>query len=91
MNFDDLSSDELDQYVMQRLVFEEEELSPILKGHLFIEKVLETLISRNLVEPKAFFRSTRSYDLNVDLAFAMGLLDNKYYSAFKAINKVRNN
>lgn len=54
MNFDDLSSDELDQHVMDRLVFEEEELSPILKGHLFIEKVLETLISRNLVEPKAF-------------------------------------
>ncbi|EKZ2441211.1 hypothetical protein REJ31_000436 [Citrobacter freundii] len=91
MNFDDLSSDELDQHVMDRLVFEEEELSPILKGHLFIEKVLETLISRNLVEPKAFFRSTRSYDLKVDLAFAMGLLNNKYYSAFKAINKVRNN
>ncbi|MDT7226235.1 hypothetical protein [Citrobacter freundii] len=57
MNFDDLSSEELDQHVMDRLVFEEEELSPILKGHLFIEKVLETLISRNLVEPKAFFRS----------------------------------
>lgn len=91
MNFDDLSSEELDQHVMDRLVFEEEELSPILKGHLFIEKVLETLISRNLVEPKAFFRSTRSYDLKVDLAFAMGLLSNKYYSAFKAINKVRNN
>lgn len=91
MNFDDLSSDELDQHVMDRLVFEEEELSPILKGHLFIEKVLETLISRNLVEPKAFFRSTRSYDLKVDLAFAMGLLNNKYYSAFKAIIKVRNN
>lgn len=54
MNFDDLSSEELDQHVMDRLVFEEEELSPILKGHLFIEKVLETLISRNLVEPKAF-------------------------------------
>jgi hypothetical protein len=32
----------------------QKELSPILKGHLFIEKVLETLISRNLVEPKTF-------------------------------------
>ncbi|GAK29436.1 hypothetical protein [Serratia liquefaciens] len=62
-----------------------------MKGHLFIEKVLEASISRSLVEPKTFFRSTRSYDLKVDLAFAMGLLNNKYYSAFKAINKVRNN
>jgi hypothetical protein len=53
LNFDDLSS-ELDQHVMERLVFEEEELSPILKGHLFIEKVLETLISETLLSLRHF-------------------------------------
>ncbi|WP_395166156.1 hypothetical protein [Klebsiella pneumoniae] len=91
MNFEDLTSQELDEHMMQRLVFDDEELSPILKGHIFIEKVLETLISRNLVAPKVFFKSTRSFDLKIDLSFAMGLIDEKYYSAFKAINKVRNN
>ncbi|HFZ1934810.1 hypothetical protein I5N09_19580 [Serratia marcescens] len=91
MNFDDLSYRELDHHAMERLVFDEEELSPILKGHIFIEKVLETLISRNLVEPKAFFKGNRSFDLKVDLALSMGLIDEHYYSAFKAINKVRNN
>ncbi|QJF16999.1 hypothetical protein HHA33_10800 [Phytobacter diazotrophicus] len=90
MNFEDLSFEMLDQYAMERLVFDEEELSPILKGHIFIEKILENLISRNFVDQKVFFKSTRSFDLKVDLALAMGLIDEKYYSAFKAINKVRN-
>lgn len=91
LNFDDLSFEELDQHAMERLVFDEEEISPILKGHIFIEKVLETLISNNLSAPDAFFKRTRSFDLKTDLALAMGLIDQKYYSAFKAINKVRNN
>ncbi|AHK22019.1 hypothetical protein BF17_18905 [Yersinia similis] len=91
LNFEGLSYAELDQYAMERLIFDEEELSPILKGHIFIEKILENLISRNLVEPKIFFKSTRSFDLKVDLALAMGVIDEQYYSAFKAINKVRNN
>lgn len=41
MNFEDLSFEMLDQYAMERLVFDEEELSPILKGHIFIEKYLK--------------------------------------------------
>jgi len=91
LSFDNLSFDEIDQHAMERLVFDDEEISPILKGHIFIEKVLETLISKNLKDPNAFFKSTRSFDLKTDLALAMGLINKKYYSAFKAINKVRNN
>lgn len=91
MIFNDLSFDELDEHVIQRLIFDEEEMSPILKGHIFIEKVLETLISSNLSNPNTFFKKTRTFDLKVDLALAMGIIDEKYFSAFKAINKVRNN
>ncbi len=91
MNFDELSFDELDQHAMESLVFDENEISPILKGHIFIEKVLETLISKNLLLPEALFKRTRSFELKIDLALAMGLIDLKYYSAFKAINNVRNN
>lgn len=76
---------------MERLVFDDEEISPILKGHIFIEKVLEVLISKNLSIPEAFFKRTRSFELKADLALAMGLVDEKHYSAFKAINKIRNN
>lgn len=91
MNLNTFSFDELDEHVIQKLVFDEDEMSPILKGHLFIEKILETLISNNLSNPKAFFKRTRAFDLKVDLALAMGIIDEKYFSAFKAINKVRNN
>jgi len=63
----------------------------ILKGHIFIEKVLETLISNNLSNPDALFKSRRSFELKVDIARAMGLINEKYVSAFKAINNVRNN
>lgn len=91
MNFSKLTFDELDQHAMERLVFDDVEISPILKGHLFIEKVLETLISNNLANPDALFKSRRTYELKVDLARAMGLINEKYVSAFKAINNVRNN
>ena len=76
---------------MESLVFDESEISPILKGHIFIEKVLETLISNNLAVPDALFKRIRSFELKTDLALAMGLFDQKYYSALKAINNVRNN
>jgi len=91
LNFNELSFDELDQHAMERLVFDEDEISPILKGHIFIEKVLETLISNSLVNSSALFNRRRSFELKSDLALPMGLIDNKHNSAFKAINKVRNN
>jgi hypothetical protein len=91
LNFNDLSFDELDQHAMERLAFAEEEISPILRGHIFIEKVLETLISNNLEKPAALFGRTRTFELKVDLALAMGIINQKYYSAFKAINNIRNN
>ncbi|WP_345993100.1 hypothetical protein [Sulfurimonas sp. HSL-1716] len=90
MKFDEMSYDELDQHAMECLIFDDEEVSPILKGHIFIEQVLETLLSNNLQNPSTFFKKNRSFDIKVDLAYAMGLLNDNYYSAFKAINNVRN-
>lgn len=86
MNFADLTHQELDQHVMERLVLESDAISPILKGHILIEKILETLISAHLHNPTAFFRTNRSFDLKADLAYAMVLIDHKHFSAFKSIN-----
>ncbi len=91
MDLNKLSFDEIDQHAMERLVFDDEEISPILKGHIFIETILETLISNSLVNPKALFKRRRSFELKSDLARSMGLIDEKYHSAFKAINNIRNN
>lgn len=90
MDFNKLSYGELDQQAMEQLVLDDDEISPILKGHIFIEKVLETLISKKLPNPEAFFGKRRSFGLKLDLAYSMDLIDEKYYSAFKAINNIRN-
>ncbi|WP_286903225.1 hypothetical protein [Vreelandella sedimenti] len=84
------SFEDLDQHAMEQLVIETNELSPILRGHIFIEKTLETLISRNLEIPQAFFSRNRGFDLKLDLARAMGLLSEAYYLSLKALNSIRN-
>lgn len=91
MDFDKLTYDELDQHTMEQLVLEEDEISPILRGHLIIEKVLETLLSKNFERPSSFFRERSSFKLKVDLAYSLGLINNKYKSAFLALNNIRNN
>jgi hypothetical protein len=92
MNFGTASFDELDQHAMEQLVFGTGELSPILKGHLFIERVLETLISNNISNPAVLFSKHRlSFERKTDLARTLGLLPEKYVFAFKTLNKIRNN
>lgn len=91
MDFNELTFEELDQHAIEKLVFESDELSPILKGHIFVEKILETLISNNIPAPKSLFNKRRSFELKLDIARALELIDDKYYGAFKALNKLRNN
>nr|WP_290696919.1 hypothetical protein [Halomonas sp. UBA3074] len=90
MDYLTASFEDLDQHAIEQLVLETDELSPILRGHIFIEKILETLISRNLEMPQAFFSRNRGFDLKLDLARAMGLLSETYYSSLKALNSIRN-
>ncbi|MBU1282835.1 MAG: hypothetical protein KJ989_15480 [Gammaproteobacteria bacterium] len=90
MDYSAASFEELDQHAMVQVIFETDELSPILRGHIFIEKILDTLISKNLVNPKALFAKNRTFDLKLDLARAMGLLGENYYSSFRALNNIRN-
>jgi hypothetical protein len=91
MDFNNASFDDLDQHAIELLVFGTNELTPILKGHLFIEKILETLITKNLAKPNALLSRNRlGFELKVDLATSLGCLPEKYASAFKAINRIRN-
>ncbi|MBB1434511.1 hypothetical protein H5201_09340 [Pseudoalteromonas sp. SG43-6] len=92
MNFNEQSFNDLDNLAVQRLIFEDgDELTSILKGHLFIEKALESAISKNLPNPKVFFKKRRTFELKLDLANAMDLLDHNLFSAIKAANNIRNN
>jgi len=90
LDFSIASFDDLDQHAMEKLVFDSGELSPILKKHLFIERILETLISDNLPHPEILLKRRLSFELKLDLARSMGVLPYNYVSAFKCINNVRN-
>lgn len=91
MDFNAATFNQLDEHAMQIIIEGTEELSPILNGHLFVEKILEALISKHLTHPEVFFKKQRSFDLKLDLARAMNLLPEIYYSAFRNLNKIRNN
>lgn len=85
------SHEELDQYGMEMLVFGSPELTFILRGHLLIERTIETLITEKLVKPKKLFDNHRvTFEMKVNLADAMGLLPPAYVDAAKALNKIRN-
>jgi hypothetical protein len=58
---------------MTRPVYDEDEISSVLKVHIFIERVLETLISNNLTIPYSLFRRRRSFELKNDLTLTMVL------------------
>ncbi len=67
------------------------ELSKVLRGHLLIERTIETLISRRLEKPRKFFDNHRAtFEMKVDLADALGALPTPYVSAAKALNRIRN-
>lgn len=83
--------DDLDEKAMQLLVFDTKELTSILKGHLFIERILDALIDRNLKHPEHLRRNQRlTFDLKIDLAQAMGVLPERFLSPIKALNSIRN-
>ncbi|MCA6216030.1 hypothetical protein KGA65_05660 [Ideonella sp. B7] len=92
IDFDTATHEELDEYGMGLLALEEApELSKVLRGHLLIERTIETLVSRKLEKPKKFFHNHRvTFEMKVDLADALGVLPPPYVSAAKALNNIRN-
>lgn len=54
-DFNNINYNDLDQLARQRLVFDTKELSSILKGHLFIERLLERYLKANLPNPEVLF------------------------------------
>jgi hypothetical protein len=92
IDFESATHEELDEYGMGLLALDEApELSKVLRGHLLIERTIETLISRKLEKPKKFFDNHRvTFEMKVDLADALGVLPPPYVSAAKALNSTRN-
>ena len=91
IDFAAASHEELDEYGMQILAWDAPELSVVLRGHLLIERVIETLIAHKMKHPDRFFQNHRpTFEMKVDLAFALGVLPDAYVGAAKALNGIRN-
>lgn len=90
MNFEDLDFNDLDELSVQHLIFDTKELTYILKGHLFIERIIEALIRKNIKNPEVLFKQQLSFSLKLNLAISLGLITQKYVTPIKALNKLRN-
>jgi hypothetical protein len=90
-DYDKASLDDLDERSVQLLIFDDKELFPILKGHLIVERILDTLIDRNLKHPNRLRTNRRlTFELKLDLARALGVIPEYYVSPITALNKIRN-
>lgn len=89
-DFQRLSFNDLDQLAVQRMIFDTKELSSILKGHLFIERILERLLKEGLPHPSVLFKSQISFSQKLKIAFAAGIIPEAYFTAITALNRIRN-
>lgn len=65
-------------------------LNVVLRSHLFIESKLIELINNNLINPGALDLSKISFPIKLQLCASLGLLEVKDLSAYKKLNKIRN-
>jgi len=69
---------------------EETYLQIILKGHLYIENRLIELIKVKLVNPNAIKLNDLNFPTKINLANALGLIDNKKSKLLRNLNSFRN-
>jgi len=75
---------------VKNLVFDTKELSSILKAHLFIERLIDSIIEKKLDKPGSLFKNQLSFSLKLDLAHSLGIVPDKVLSPIRALNKIRN-
>lgn len=65
-------------------------LELLIRGHLWIESALATLISRSMSRPAVLDKAGLSFSQKVSLAEAMGLIRQDVAFAMRQINRLRN-
>jgi len=87
----DLSKDLTVQYLLS-LRHHEEEVGLVLKGHLFIEYVLNQIIRKQFKSSGTILKDPRSYTFSVKLQmiYSTGYLHPYLFSNIRRINRLRN-
>ena len=79
-------------HFIARLRHHEDELGLIIKGHLFVEFVVNQVILKRCKSPKTILNDHRAYPFSVKLqmVYSMSLLPNHIYQNIRKINRIRN-
>jgi hypothetical protein len=71
-------------------IFADDPLGAVVRGHLYVESLLITLIEEALLNPEAIDLARLNFPLKMDLAVALGLVNPDDAPAFLFLNRLRN-
>lgn len=85
-------ADDITFQLIAWLRYHEDELGLIIKGHLFVEFIINQIILKRCKSPKEILKDSRAYPFSVklQLIYSMGLLPNPIYRNVRKINRIRN-
>ena len=82
---------ELGEEALSLLAFEDTEEYRVIRGQIMIERLLDSLLEKNLTKYKDLLKRHRVYfDLKVDLCLCLNLISNTLGSALHTLNRIRN-
>jgi hypothetical protein len=86
------TDDDITYHFIAHLRYHEDELGLIIKGHLFVEFVINQIILKRCKSPKEILKDSRAYPFSVklQLSYSMGLISNPIYQNIRKINRIRN-
>ncbi len=73
------------------LAFEDTEEYRVIRGQIMIERLIDTLLERNLHKYRALLKKHRIYfALKLDLCLSLNLISEKLRDALHTLNRIRN-
>ncbi|MBA7706291.1 hypothetical protein ES703_115143 [subsurface metagenome] len=82
---------ELGEEAVLLLAFKDTEEYRVIRGQVMIERLIDSLLEKNLNKYKVLVKKHRIYfDLKVDLCLCLNLMSEKLGSALHTLNRIRN-
>ncbi|GAG21393.1 unnamed protein product, partial [marine sediment metagenome] len=82
---------ELGEEAVLLLAFQDTEEYRVIRGQIMIERLIDSLLEKNLTKYKTLLKRHRIYfDLKVDLCLCLNLMSEKLGNALHTLNKIRN-
>ncbi len=84
--------DDITFQFIRRLRHHEDELGLIIKGHLFVEFIINQIILKRCKSPKEILSDSRAYPFSIKLqiVYSMGLVPYNIYHNVRKITRIRN-